>query len=379
MKAGKKLKIFLSNLISSVIIRFFVRKNNQLSDDILIINTEKLGDLVISAEFLYSISKSSNSKRYFLAISRQYKDLFNWNELGMSPIFINKNRYRYNIFYRLGLINRIRNRMFKTVINITQERGMINDELAITSGAGINIAMKDTSLYIPKIFLKKNNSLYDEVFSSSEVNEYIRLQNYLHEKSYSIILNENIFNQSSDYRKFIPGDDYIVMAPMSSEMERSWGMDRYKQLTELFKERIIFLGTKEEFNSLEYIKDGKENITNLAGILNLPQVLAIIRNCRLFIGNDSGLTHLAHIFKKPLIAIIGGGKYEMFFPYKERPDAIFLYNKLDCFGCNWNCIYEEKLCLTGITTETIIKSIEKLNALIMNKNNKTSRLSENLN
>jgi ADP-heptose:LPS heptosyltransferase len=149
---------------------------------------------------------------------------------------------------------------------------------------------------------------------------------------------------------------------MTSEMHRSWGLDNYRDLCNSINDKIILLGTNNELSSLEFVRAGRPNIKTIT-VLKLSQISAVLSKCLIFIGNDSGLTHLAHQLGRPMIAIIGGGKFGKFFPYKERDDALFLYNKLDCFGCNWKCIYDKKYCLTEIKVDQVMNSIKILKDL----------------
>jgi len=361
-----QIKIFLSNLVSFLIIPFFRRKHGKFNDKILIINTEKLGDLIISSDFLYSLRLKNKSTRFHILLNEYYHDLFNWSVLGFSPLMLDKKKYRYNFIYRFRFIRQIRNNKYKAVINITQERGMINDELSLTSGAGKITAMKKDTLYIPSVFLRKNNLMYDEVFNCTAYNEYRRLNDYLVKEKIKIVTGGNIFYPSSSFPELKIDPGCIVIAPMSSEMHRSWGLDNYRELCDKISDKIILLGTMNELSSLEFVRNRKENIKIITG-MKLSQISAVIGKCRIFIGNDSGLTHLAHQIGRPLIAIIGGGKFDKFFPYKERNDALFLYNKLDCFGCDWKCIYDKKLCLTEISVDYVMNSINTLLTVAANK------------
>ena len=356
------IKLLLSNLLSFLIIPFFRRKHKTCSDRILIINTEKLGDLIISSDFLYSLRLKNKNTRFHLLLNESYHELFNWSALGYSAIPINKKKYRYNPIYRIRLIKKVRNNKYKTVINITQERGMINDELSLTSGARIVTAMKKETLYIPALFLWKNNTWYDEIFNSTASNEYTRLKDYLVKNKIELVTGGKIFYSPAAFQDLKVDPGCIVIAPMASEMEKSWGLENYRELCSKIDEKIVLIGGKNEFSLLNYIKNGRHNITNLAG-LNFPHTSAVLSKCIIFIGNDSGLTHLAHQLGRPLIAIIGGGKFGKFFPYKERDDALFLYNKLDCFGCNWKCIYDKKYCLTEIKVDQVMNSIKILKDL----------------
>ena len=51
---------------------------------------------------------------------------------------------------------------------------------------------------------------------------------------------------------------------------------------------------------------------NCSGLLNLCQTAALLRRSALFIGNDSGLSHIAAAMKTPLIQLFGPGEPEKF-------------------------------------------------------------------
>jgi hypothetical protein len=58
-----------------------------------------------------------------------------------------------------------------------------------------------------------------------------------------------------------------------------------------------------------------------------------------------------------MIAIVGGGKYGKFFPYKEREDAFFISYPMKCIGCDWRCVDDSKSCLTNVTPELVYDKI----------------------
>ncbi|MDR3668483.1 MAG: glycosyltransferase family 9 protein [Ignavibacteriaceae bacterium] len=356
-----KVKIFVSNLISQIIIILFSRDQSPISNKLLVINTEKLGDLIISADFLYSIGVNGYYEECDLLISEKFSSLFDWKELRFNCISINKNKYRYNLLYRLKIIFLIRRNRYSHVINITQERGMINEELTFISGVKRKTAIKGTSLYLPNIILSRNNKLYADILDVPGKNEYERLSYYLSKNKIGLVNNNNIFGDEqiplNVINSKLKAKNFIIIAPMSSELDKSWGINNYKQLCSILDDDVVLLGKEEERNKLDSICAGRNNIINMGGRLSFKQIAVLMRYCNLYIGNDSGLTHFAHQFNTPLIAIIGGGKYGKFFPYKEREDAVFLYDKMECFGCDWNCIHDKKYCLINVTPESVLETI----------------------
>jgi len=194
---------------------------------------------------------------------------------------------------------------------------------------------------------------YDGVLCEDKTNEYdkhIELLNCFKQRKEIIIKNKSVFNISrspkilSDER--INDDEHITVAPLPSDIKRSWGVynfkDLCKDLSKSFK--IVLLGSKNDKEILDGISKSNNKIINTAGLLKMYEVPSVINKSKLFIGNDSGLTHIALKLDVPMIAIIGGGNYGKFFPYdEENSKIIYMYDKMDCFGCEWNCIYKREV------------------------------------
>jgi len=358
MKRSKRtLPIFLSNLYSSLIISLFGKSQSGNNNSMLIVNTEKLGDINLSADFMTTLKEKNEFDSYYIILDKKYGMLFDWVKAGYTCIPLNKARYKYDLIYRLNFILGIRGKRFKKVINLAPERGMINEEIVLTSGSLEKVALKDASIFLNRYTLRRNNKKYNYIFHSGELNEYNRMMNYAGGtgERRNIISIKPFRHPSND------NHNYIVIAPMASEMDRTWGLNNYKELIKHTERSIILLGNESEKEILDELAKENHNIINLAGMVTINEAAFIIQKARLFIGNDSGLTHLAHYLDVPLIAIIGGGKHNIFFPYREREDSIFLFNKLDCFNCNWFCKYDRMKCF-DISVEQVQNTIESLYA-----------------
>jgi ADP-heptose:LPS heptosyltransferase len=89
-----------------------------------------------------------------------------------------------------------------------------------------------------------------------------------------------------------------------------------------------------------------------------------MRNARIVISNDTGPAHIAAAVAVPVVCILGGGHYGRFMPYRvEAPTAsnllpIAVSVELDCFGCNWACVYqrgptEPMRCIKEVTVDHV--------------------------
>ncbi|GAB4130888.1 MAG: hypothetical protein Fur0015_04770 [Ignavibacteriales bacterium] len=334
-----------------------ILKSKRINDsrNILIVNSEQLGDIILSFDFLYSLIISSKYGEIFLVIDEQYVDLIRTVKLPISVIGFSKNKYRHNIFYRYKFLARLNDMNLFLSINLSPERGSVNDELTILCGSNNTICFSDKSLYYDNKIILRYNKFYTTILNHYEMNKYNIYQKLLEH------LSIETFNYKINIENDRLNNQYILIAPSTLKFNKDWPRDYFFQLIkELSVEhKIKLLGTENQAESLQKMRGLAKNVETEIN-LSFDEIIKLMGNAKLFVGLDSGMTHLALQMNKPLVAIIGGGSNGTFFPYKENSNAIFLYFKMDCFGCNWNCIYKEKYCLTNVNVSTVIKSIKKL-------------------
>lgn len=335
-----------------------------VNKNILVVQSDKLGDIILSLTFLCNLSEFEKKSEKYLLIDEKYISGLFVTNFPFKLIPINKHKYRFNFFYRLKLLNNLRKLELKYSINISPGRGIINDEITINSGSFTNSCINELSAYLPNRLLKKNNSVYNFILKSNAKNEFIRLQemfktiSQLDYKPISAIQSYLLMKKPS----FPLADNYIVIAPSTSEEKRNWPKENFKSLSEKIASKIpvYLLGTTSQAENISFISANIENVTNMAGRLSLAECIYLIKNSSLFIGLDSGFTHVAEIFNKPYIAIIGGGKHGRFFPYPFANTDQYKFYELSCFNCDWNCIYAELYCMNLVSVDDIYNSCVSL-------------------
>ncbi len=363
---------YFKNLISyflfQVLILLLKSKNKKSNTNrILLVNTGKIGDLIISSIFLDNDELFSGKEIFFLS-GEKYKDLFFGYNGKIKLIYYDTKRYKWNLFCRYKLLKNLREYGFSYAYNVSPARGFIGDELSLLSGAEKKYATCSNIKYLGKHFGKILNRKYTEIQYQKIKNEFNKLQTLV--KDLSIEKNpELIFhNRKSlhiDIKPDLPvnikPDEFILISPMVTEMDRSWGIENYKTLTGKLceKNKILLIGSPSEEETLGYISGNLRNTFVITP--SLKYTPSIINSCRIFIGNNSGLTHIAIKLGKPTVAIIDGGFFDWIFPINENdPKNVFIYNKLDCFGCDWKCIYKEPICLTKISLKEVLNKSKEL-------------------
>jgi heptosyltransferase-1 len=97
---------------------------------------------------------------------------------------------------------------------------------------------------------------------------------------------------------------------------------------------------------------------DLTGKTTLRQSAALVKHASLFIGGDTGMTHMAIGFNVPTVAIFGST-----FPYDgtDMESVSILYRALDCSPCKRSpsCGGDFR-CMDEITIEEVRSSVERV-------------------
>ena len=104
---------------------------------------------------------------------------------------------------------------------------------------------------------------------------------------------------------------WLAVAPGSGHAGKNWPLSHYYEASRAlaweFKLGVIWLAGPAEADAVPYLKAlaSAQGHLLLAGA-PLEQVAAVLSRCRLFLGNDSGLTHLAAALGGPRVLALFG-------------------------------------------------------------------------
>ena len=164
-------------------------------------------------------------------------------------------------------------------------------------------------------------------------------------------------------------DLHIAFAPGASWPFRRWPCSRFIQLgnwlQERYKANILIIAGKAEQELGLSIQQGlhSSQTLNLTGKTTLREMAAVLRHCRLFVGNDSGPLHVAAASGVPVIGLFGPGEYQRFKPWGTGHEAIYL--GLSCSPCSENCEFNEPRCIKGISVSQVKKILSEKLRLIL--------------
>lgn len=168
-------------------------------------------------------------------------------------------------------------------------------------------------------------------------------------------------------------ETWLGIAPFAQHAQKMWDFNRFAPLlTHLYRympELRIFLfgGGAEEIEKLQQLHRQFPQTVIVAGALNLPAELALIRQLDLMLCMDSGNMHLAALSGVPVLSIWGATHpYAGFGPYGQREENVLqIPNEvLPCRPCsvfgNKPCFRGDVACLDWLSVEMVVQRLQRM-------------------
>ena len=95
--------------------------------------------------------------------------------------------------------------------------------------------------------------------------------------------------------------------------------------------------------------------------LSLPEVTALLARARLFVGNDSGIAHMAAAVETPSVVVFGSSNRAHWGPWSTKP-AEMVFEEMDCQPCHgYYCEkFEEPECIKRLPVERVIAAVDRV-------------------
>jgi ADP-heptose:LPS heptosyltransferase len=161
----------------------------------------------------------------------------------------------------------------------------------------------------------------------------------------------------------------IVLHPGSGSKKKVWPLDRFVDLALYLQQHLrarilVVIGPAEgkevqkAFEGSEW--DGDLRAPLLLGKMSLLELASVIEGCRVFIGNDSGITHMAAALGIPTVAIFGPTDPKVWAPTGEH--VVIVQKRIECSPCSREefvrCQGSE--CLKGVEREDVLAGLATL-------------------
>jgi heptosyltransferase-2 len=159
------------------------------------------------------------------------------------------------------------------------------------------------------------------------------------------------------------GRSLLAIHPFGSIFEKTWPMERFSEVAALLADRYnllpVILGAKSDRADFERFRHlFPEGSCDLVGRCGIRTTIAVLKRATFFLGNDSGVMHLAASAGLPLVAIFGPTSPARFGPWGKEADVI--YSSFPCSPCRQKYFTEcdpaeggRPACIASITVDRV--------------------------
>ncbi|MET0754211.1 MAG: glycosyltransferase family 9 protein [Pyrinomonadaceae bacterium] len=155
-----------------------------------------------------------------------------------------------------------------------------------------------------------------------------------------------------------------LLHPVAAFDTKQWATENFARVAEFLHEKgfsVIAIATQKEREVLENLKQISRVPVVTFDDLTLPEITALASKAKLFVGNDSGIAHIAAAVETPSVVIFGSSNIVHWRPWTNAPNEI-VYEKFHCQPCAGHFCKEfgEPRCIMNVKLENVIEAIEKI-------------------
>jgi heptosyltransferase III len=157
---------------------------------------------------------------------------------------------------------------------------------------------------------------------------------------------------------------FALVHPAAAFATKQWATENFARVAEELAARglvTVALGAPHETAVVERLAD--ETAVPIIGLtdLALPEVTALAARARLFVGNDSGIAHIAAAVKTPAVVIFGSSNLAHWKPWATAPGETVL-EEMECQPCHgYFCEkFAQPECILRVPVQRVTAAIDRV-------------------
>ncbi len=330
--------------------------------DILLVRTDHLGDLVLSLPAIFALKRKCPQSFITLVINARNESLV--KELTYIDKVICLNPDNYTEIFKT--IKKIRKKQYDIAVQLLPGNDLFGSLLVAASGAKHRIG------YGVGIFSVFFNRRIKPKFPNYELDNVMDIMRTVFPdlKFCGWGFDMGILSSSFYVRRIldtigINDTENIIIHPGTSKENRKkmWPIKKFVDLVckinNNFKVKIFLIGTNNEKEITQEIKEETENVFDLCGMLSLAELLTLMRRSVLFIGNNSGPLQMAVALDIPTVSLMGPSLFERWAPKTEK--HIVIQKKVACIPCEGTDRFlkcKDNVCMQMILVEEVFEAVK---------------------
>lgn len=161
-----------------------------------------------------------------------------------------------------------------------------------------------------------------------------------------------------------PQSAFALFHPAAAFDTKQWAAENFARTAEFLHEKgfaAVAVAAQKEREVLDKLKKFSRVPILTFDNLTLPEITALAARAKIFVGNDSGIAHIAAAVNTPSVVIFGSSNIHNWRPWTNAPNEI-VYKKFSCQPCaGYFCKeFNEPKCILSVKPESVIEAIERV-------------------
>ncbi|HXI61380.1 MAG TPA: glycosyltransferase family 9 protein [Pyrinomonadaceae bacterium] len=157
---------------------------------------------------------------------------------------------------------------------------------------------------------------------------------------------------------------FAVIHPAAAFDTKQWATENFARVAEELTARgllaIAIVSPKEKQVLATLIKQTTTRVIGMSN-LSLPEVTALASRARLFVGNDSGIAHIAAAAGARCVVIFGSSNVAHWRPWTLNPNEV-VREEMPCQPCHgYFCAeFEKPECILRVPVERVLGAVDRI-------------------
>lgn len=333
---------------------------------ILIVRTDRLGDVVLSTPVIECVRKWAPSSHIAFMCTPYTKDIVEGNPMLDEVIIYDKYGKHRGWLSTIRFIGILRRKKFDMalILHATNRAHIICRFAGIAKRVGWN--RKKGYLLTDKVYYCKKDGKRHEMDYNFDILKAAGIP--VVSRRINMTVPDKV--QFTIKKKLIEigfTEGFIAVHPGGRSVSQRWPVKKFAALIEkIHKELripIVIIGGEEEKERSRFLGCVSGSfVRDLTGKLSIKELAAILRESLLLVSNDSGPVHIACALRTPVIDIFGrkmpGLGPVAWGPVGERCKVIF--HDIGCNVCFTDDCEKNFACLEAVTVDEVFKEVKTI-------------------
>lgn len=332
---------------------------------VLVVRLRSIGDTVLATPALIALRRFLSDARIDILLEDWVAPVLNGFDAVDNVIAIEGKSFKS----RSKTIRHLRRNNYDVVFNL--HGGTTATFFTVASGAAHRVGFKDYQYSFLHNHLLSSSSDFWQKEQTHSAEQQLALLGFVgvpvaDKPKTRLIVNEKNA-EKIDLLLHVHGVGEKTIAlihPAAAFAAKQWSIEKFARVIDYLAARDIFsvaVAAPDEYHITEELSQKTSTVFQGFTDLTLPEITALAARAKIFVGNDSGIAHIAAAVETPSVVIFGASNINHWRPWTDAPHRIVYSEK----PCRHQTIEirkgsENPKCVLCVEVEQVIEAIEKI-------------------